>query len=175
MSDQAPEKRLPKLVEPRKLATAFAHFERVISSEDLPRLSEAAINVDRVWVDINFGRDDQGRPELSGSIEAKLTLECQRCLEAMSYEITRSVALAIVWDEAQAKALPKHIDPWVAGEDEADLAAILEEEILLALPVVARHDYDCLDPSLLSSGDLDQEEDTKPNPFGVLAELKDKH
>lgn len=175
MSDQAPEKRLPKLVEPRKLATAFANFQRFVHADDLPRLSEAVISIDRVAVNIDFGRDEQGRPELVGSIKAQLTLECQRCLEPMNYDVDRDIALAIVWDEAQAKALPKHLDPWIAGEDEADLAAILEEDILLALPVVARHAYDCLDASLLSTGDSEEVEDTKPNPFSVLAELKDKH
>lgn len=175
MSDQAPEKRLPKLVEPRKLATAFANFNRFIHADDLPRLSEAVIGIERVVVNIDFGRDDYGKPELAGSIEAALVLECQRCLEPMTFSVERDISLAIVWDEDQAKALPKHRDPWIAGEDEADLAAILEEEILLALPVVARHAEDCLDASLLSAGDIEEPEDTEPNPFSVLATLKDKH
>lgn len=172
MSEHAPEKRLPRLVEPRKLATAFANFQRVIDAEDLPRLREVASNIESVSVDIDFGRDEQGRPELSGDINAVFELECQRCLEPMTLTISKQVRLAIVWDEAQAKALPKTLDPWIVGEGEADLAAILEEEILLDLPVVARHAEDCLDPTLLSAGEADEEEATKPSPFSVLAGLK---
>lgn len=153
----------------------MAHFERVIAVEDLPRLADAALEIDRAKVDIHFARDDQGRPELTGNIEAELKLECQRCLAPMDYEVAKEIALAIVWDEAQAKALPKTIDPWIVGEDEADLAAIIEEELLLELPVVAKHSEDCLDPEYLSTGDTGVSEDKKPNPFSVLAELKEKN
>lgn len=175
MSERAPEKRLPKLVEPRKLAVAHAHFQRFIDAEDLPRLQEVALKIESVIVDIQFGKDEQGRPQLSGDIQGSLMLECQRCLEPMLEQINRQVSLAIVWDEAQAKALPKNLDPWIVGEEEADLAAILEEELLLALPVVARHTEDCLGSGQLSFGEPEETEEVKPNPFSVLADLKDKH
>lgn len=175
MSEQAPQKRLPQWVEPRKLVTANAHFTRFVGAEDMPRIVEAALEIKRSDVDVTFDRDEQGRPEITGALDFELLLECQRCLEPMTLNISKQFKLAIVWDEAQAKALPKNIDPWIVGEGEADLAAIIEEEILLALPVVAKHSEDCLSSDLLSSGDDEEVElEEKQNPFGVLASLKDK-
>ncbi|WP_370978842.1 YceD family protein [Agaribacterium sp. ZY112] len=176
MSEQAQDLYLPRAVEPRKLATAQAAFERSIRASDLPRLAELSLSIDKVDVKLQFDRNDQGRPELQGSIAACVQLECQRCLESMSLNIERDFLLGIVWDEAQANALPKHIEPWIVGEDETDLIEIVEEEILLNIPVVARHDEDCLNPDLLSVGEIDEEiSEPKENPFSVLAGLKGKH
>ncbi|WP_096084881.1 YceD family protein [Agaribacterium haliotis] len=176
MSEQAPDQHLPQLVEPRKLATAQASFERSIALDQLVRLQELALRVLSAKVSLHFDRDEQNRPELRGLIQAQLELECQRCLEPMLFDIERSVQLAIVWDEAQAKALPKGLDPWVVGEGEADLVDIIEEEILLDIPVVARHEHDCLNPDFLSIGEGgDEAGETKANPFSVLADLKGKH
>ena len=177
MSEHEPDHYLPRVVEPRKLANAQASFERPIKAEDLSRLSELSLNLVKATVQIQFDRNDQGRPELRGHVSAELHLECQRCLEPMQLLIERDIHLGIVWDEAQADALPRGLDPWIAGEDQADLIDIIEEEILLEIPVVARHDTDCLNPDLLSVGEGGKAEvgEQKVNPFDMLAQLKGKH
>ncbi len=175
MSEQAPNQWLPKLVEPRKLVVTSASFQRFIRAEDLPRLAESAREVRSVWVDVTFDRDEQGRPMLTGQVRAELELECQRCLESMSYSVEEPITLAIVWDEAQAKALPKHLEPWIVADDEAELPAIIEEELILHLPVVARHEQDCLDSAYLSSDEQEEDAPTAADsPFSVLSKLKGK-
>lgn len=175
MSEHTPEHRLPRLVEPRKLVVSRAQFERLVDEADLPRLQEVATAINEVFADISFDRDDQGKPCVTGSMKADIELECQRCLEPVKYPIELQVNLQLVWDEVEAKALPSNREPWITGEGEADLAAILEEELLLALPVVPKHEDACVPPSLLRSGDelADSEEQTQ-NPFSVLGDLKPK-
>jgi len=174
MSERTPEHRLPRVVEPRKLVVSRAQFARSIDPADLPRLAEATLEIEEVYADIGFDRDDQGKPCLTGHIKAALKLECQRCLEAMDHPVELDFCLQLVWDEAEAKALMSNREPWIVGEGEADLISVLEEEVLLVLPLVPKHDYDCVAPSLLSSGEEESLEDEKPNPFSVLADLKPK-
>jgi uncharacterized protein len=171
MSEHTPEHTLPRLVDARKLVTVEAHFDRKIAGSDLERLSECCLSIDLVEANIRFGRDEQGRPILSGSINAAIVLECQRCLEPMSYTSTKDIYLVLVWDEAQGKALPKNLDPWIVGEGEVDLVEIIEEDILLSLPVVAKHEHDCLDLSLVDQSSEAESGQEKHNPFSVLADL----
>ena len=36
-------------------------------------------------------------------------------------------------------------DPWIVGDGAVDLYAQIEDELILALPIVAYHDYACVD------------------------------
>jgi len=172
MSEQTPENTLPRYVEARKLVNVDAHFKRKIAVSDLERLSECSHAIHCVEVDLLFSRDEQNRPTLSGSISADIELQCQRCLEPMPFSVQRATELALVWDEAQAKALPKTLEPWIVGEGEVDLVEIIEEEVLLALPVVPRHEHDCLDLSALNQGsESEPEKGESSNPFSVLEQL----
>lgn len=174
MSEHAPEHTLPRLVDARKLVTTEAHFQRPVAGADLQRLGECSEEIVDVKVDIRFGRDEQGRPILSGKLSANLQLECQRCLEPMPFETSKEILLALVWDDEQGKALPKYIEPWVVGEGEVDLIEIIEEEILLALPVAPKHEHDCLDLSSIDTEPELEEDEKKHNPFSVLADLNIK-
>ncbi|VUD56578.1 Large ribosomal RNA subunit accumulation protein YceD [Thalassocella blandensis] len=175
MSEGAPIKRLPKQVEPRKLAYNQVKFSGVVKTEDLPRLAKAAQFTGDVRVCLEFRVDEQGRRIVKGDIEGNAKLECQRCLQAMDEQLIQaSVSVAIVWEEDEAKQLPRDIDPWIVGEDEADFYALVEEELLLNLPVAAYHDYVCIDEELLSHGSGEEQEVERKNPFSVLASMKNQ-
>jgi len=168
-------KRLPKLVEARKLATARAHFNGFMEAADLPRLAQAAQTIDAVEATLSFFINDENKRMLEGKVVAKVELECQRCLGGLLIELEAPVSLTMAWDDEQARALPKTSDPWIVGEGEEDLHFALEEELLLAMPVVSYHEHDCIDKSLLSSNDeIDAEPALKANPFSVLEQLKVK-
>lgn len=168
-------KRLPKRVEPRKLAIARADFNGFMEAADLPRLAQAVHSIDAVEAKLSFIINDENKRMLKGRVIAKVELECQRCLGGLSFELEADVSLTMVWDDEQARALPKASDPWIVGESEEDLHFVLEEELLLAMPVVSYHEHDCIDNSLLSSNDeIHAEPALKANPFSVLEQLKAK-
>jgi uncharacterized protein len=85
--------------------------------------------------------------------------------------------LRFVSDEAQAAALDAELEEDVlALEREQDALELVEDELLLALPLVPRHE-ECPQPLPLPAEDLDDEADAapaKPNPFAALAQLKKK-
>lgn len=173
MSTGTPEKPIPRRLDPRKSAHQGAVFSGIIPPDALPRLQEAATAIHRVHAEIEFSIGDQGKKLLTGRVSGDLDLICQRCLEPLGTQVSSDLTLAVVWDEEGAKQLPAACDPWITGEGEGDLYEILEEELLLSLPVVALHETDCVDHALFSSGDVtDDEAEKKPNPFQVLKQLK---
>ncbi|MFT7560339.1 MAG: hypothetical protein ACI93R_002257 [Flavobacteriales bacterium] len=166
-----PIKRLPKIVDPRKMALSSASFQRFLEGSDLPRLSEVTDAVLSIMVDISFSYDWHHRKIVQGTVCADLELQCQRCLKSMVVQLESKVHLAVVKDEEQAGRLPKSVEPWFVEEDEGDLHAALEDEILLSLPLVPRHVNECVSVTDMKFGE-EIEESPTVNPFDVLAQLK---
>lgn len=173
MSTGTPEKLIPRRLDPRKMAHQHAFFRGSIPADALPRLQKAVASVDRVAAEVEFSLGDDREKLLRGTLDATVDVICQRCLEPFSQQIHSDFSIAAVWSEEEAKALASAYDPWIVGEGEGDLYEILEEELLLSLPVVTFHQGDCIDAALLSSGESAAEEaESTPNPFQVLQQLK---
>ena len=114
----------------------------------------------------------KGDSLLECAIDGKLVLQCQRCLEAMEYPLHVDSTLKVV------KGLTQFDD--VGDEDEKvdsipasaamNVSALLEEEILLNLPISPLHPPGaCQEQSGAKSV-----KDERTNPFGALAALKGK-
>jgi len=166
-------KTLPRQVDPRKFAQQGITLRGNIAVSALSRVAQAVVESDsKVNVDLVFGIDSEGRKTLSGTAQANLQVICQRCLEPMALEVESTLSLAVVWDEEHAAKLPKSLEPWILEEGAADLYEIIEEELLLNLPMVSYHEDACVDQAVFSVGDDSIEPETKPNPFQVLEQLK---
>jgi len=117
----------------------------------------------------------QAQARLHLQVEVSLPLTCQRCLSPVEVLVQIDQSFRFVATEAQAEleddASPE--DLLVLSPD-FDLAALIEDEVLMDLPVVPRHDT-CPVALKLSVADAGFEpEAPKPNPFAVLAGLKDR-
>ena len=103
-----------------------------------------------------------------------VTLQCQRCLQAMAHTLLVDRPFRFVRTEAQAEALDE-----AAEEDvlvlvpRLDLHALIEDELILALPLVPRHAGACPSPLPMPADDL-PDDDPAPNPFAKLAALRSK-
>jgi len=164
---------LPRMADPRKFSQQGIHLEGFVAVADLPRLASALAS-DRaaVTAKLEFGIGDEGRKVLSGHVNAQVEVVCQRCLDNLPLVIEADLNLAVVWDEDQAVNLPKYLDPWIHGEGPADLYGVIEEELLLELPLVAYHESECVEPERFHSGDVVEHTDTPNNPFQMLEQLK---
>jgi uncharacterized protein len=102
--------------------------------------------------------------------ETKVTLECQRCLRPVqaTLKVKRSF-LFVSGEEAAAQLDTGSEDDVLALTRALDLRELIEDELLLALPIVPRHEV-CPTPLRAPIGD--DVADDKPNPFAVLAALK---
>ncbi len=98
---------------------------------------------------------------------------CQRCLELVTLPIHSESTYAVVKEGANTQSLPKGYDVLELGEDPLDLQALVEEELLLALPIVpAHHPEECQQPAGADEPEPSKDEVTRSNPFSVLAQLK---
>ena len=166
---------LPKQADLRKLTARGATFRSQMGLSRFPRLASAVHEGQgRIEVDLQCGVNEQSVPYIAGAVSCEASVLCQRCLEPVAIRFASDVNLGVVWGEDQARQLPDGMDPLVVGEDElVDLNEIVEDELLLGLPIVSYHDVaECSGHQQYESADEAAKEVVKENPFKVLEQLK---
>lgn len=164
---------IPPHVDPRKLADRQATLEGELPLSKFARLSESLeSNQGAVSARFDFGRDEQRTVTFHSALDVTVKMVCQRCLEVVELPIHSECDYAVVNEGANTQHLPKGYDVLEVGEDPLDLVALVEDELLLALPIVPLHDpKDCQAPGPDEPGPSENEV-KRSNPFSVLAQLK---
>lgn len=114
------------------------------------------------------------QPEIWLHLKAStsLSLECQRCLRSVGAALGVERSLRFVADEAVAAELDAESEDDVLALTRAlDLKALVEDELLLALPIVPRHDI-CPQPLPAPQVESAPESEPAQNPFAALQVLK---
>ena len=110
------------------------------------------------------------------SATALVPLQCQRCLAPMAEHLQVDRAIRFVHGEDLAARLDEETDEDVLNLPAAlDLQVLVEDELILALPIVPRHAGPCpqpLLPDLAISEAPPAAASDKPHPFAALAALK---
>jgi len=119
-------------------------------------------------VDLELGTDDEGYRSITGRITARAMVQCQRCLGPVALDLAADVSLAMVWAEKEIPALPSRYDGIVVGQDPTDPLELVEEELLLALPLVAAHEVGKCSADVAETVPDAPVEEERPNPFAVL-------
>ncbi len=140
-----------------------------IPLSQLPRLSDqlADTSGDISW-HVESGLDAAKRPWLYVEVKGELSVICQRCLKGMPWSLHSETVLTQFASEAEiddAEAVDEDLEG-ILIDPALDLTALIEDEILLALPFAPAHDV-CGGDEVLAKLAND-----KPNPFAVLAQLK---
>lgn len=106
---------------------------------------------------------------------AAVPMQCQRCLAPMSQRLEVDRAIRFVRGEEKAAQLDEETEDDVLCLPAAlDLRELVEDELILALPIVPRHEGVCPQP-LVAAFDPEpttQPEADEPHPFAALAALK---
>lgn len=116
--------------------------------------------------------DDQGVRVAKSRISAEVRLQCQRCMDAFSCQISSEFALGIVTNEREAAALPKKYDPVWVTDNMLLVQDMVEDELIIQLPIVAMHDpIDCKIhmPFVIQTDEVRTVK--KDNPFKVIEGL----
>ena len=104
------------------------------------------------------------------SAATHVSLECQRCLKPVDVPLQIERNFLFVHGEDAAAQLDTDSDDDVLAITRAlDLHELIEDELLLAMPIVPRHEV-CPEPLVVA--DDEEPLDEKPNPFAALASLK---
>lgn len=167
--------KLPKFVDPRKLADREIEISGTVAVKDMTELSTLLVNADvQALADLKFSRDELRIRTILGSVQATVAVQCQRCLEPVDVELVANLNLAISYSEEKAQSLPKYYDPLIVEDDDLELLPLIEQELILSLPIVSYHSDCSIQTSFGDGNAAEIIEAEKPNPFSVLASLKGK-
>ncbi|WP_347554719.1 DUF177 domain-containing protein [Robbsia sp. KACC 23696] len=80
-------------------------------------------------------------PHLTVTIEGAVWLECQRCMQPFSWPVSVEAGYRVARDERQADSLAGDDaeDDVIVGSADFDLLDLIDEEIVLSLPMVPKH------------------------------------
>ena len=119
---------------------------------------------------VRGGRDARNREQIEVEIEGALHLQCQRCLGLLEYAVDVTNTLLVVPAGAQPDdELDDPEGPDVIEHDaELEVAALIEDEVLLSLPLAPRHPEGTCRSRIAKPEDAVQ----KPSPFAQLEALR---
>jgi len=119
------------------------------ASELAPRLGEALALEHPAGVvryELHFAPEQDGRVQVSGHLGAELDAICQRCLQPFRLPLEVDVSVSVVDSPSPAAHRRFPADSEAPERDEGDaevlssLADLVEEELLLAIPFLPRHE-----------------------------------
>jgi uncharacterized protein len=181
-----PSDPFPELPDANRLFARNGEINAALPFSRLKRFSDCLSDPEgQVDVVLNFDLDEEGRRRLSGSLDAVATLLCQRCLQPLQVELHSSLKLLFVDSEAEVKqASHTDADDVIVDKGESpDVLAIIEDELILSLPLAPVHEKDSCNTALNALrqettaeklGENSKDENRKQNPFAILATLKQK-
>jgi len=167
--------KLPLAVDAVRTAQKRLDYSGVYTPDQVTRVAASVVSVDSdVETSLSFNIDNQRLAVIEGKSAVLVTLECQRCGKTFEHQVHTTYCFSPVRNDEQAEALPEAYEPIEVDEfGEVDLLAMIEDEIILSLPVVPVHESEHCEVSDADMvfGKLPAEVE-KPNPFAVLASLK---
>lgn len=152
---------------------AFARDGRVLEGalavSDLERLHDLVTEISgEVRYRLQGFKGERGQSQLRLTVTGELPLTCQRCLEAIRFDIEVESVLELVPEGAEMSQdeLEDDTRDFLPVAGSLDVVELVEDEILLVLPVAPRHE-NCGLPGAAEAGE-------RISPFADLAKLKGK-
>ena len=137
---------IPLRVKASQAVSRHEAFAGSVPLAKLPRLAATLADPSgELQVELQATRDGEGQDWLHGEIRGRLPLTCQRGLPAFDWNCDVALSLALVESEAEEQKLLKDAESYRVEDDELPLRDLVEEEVLLALPMMPRcDDPDCI-------------------------------
>jgi uncharacterized protein len=165
--------KLHRLYQIQKESSQRSYHEGVIALEELIRLT-GMLKSDQAEISVKFDFSDSeyDRSVVKGHVAAELAIECQRCLKPVVQLIDLDFELLI--DAPDHVVQASGIDTLYSEDGAIDIFEVVEDELILGLPLVALHESGSCNKYWQVSGNA-HEEAERENPFLVLEKLKSKH
>jgi len=153
----------PAAIDGLAFARTAAVLKGRLGMESLPRLALSGGSGAVLDFVLTGEINERGKSGLRLSVDGSVRLQCQRCLGSLEFPVQIEAQLEFAANEAEATAADDDIERVVASR-ELSVAALVEDEVLLALPMAPRHER-CSAAAGLGA-------DAKPSAFQALAALK---
>lgn len=130
-----------RIEDPFAFARSAGRHEGRIPVAALARVQDRlAGNAGSVSFVVRGGRDERERPLLELEISGSLRLQCDRCLAEFEFPLTLRSRVLL----AHPGGMPESEDDpeapeWVEAERDLDVRELVEDEIVLGLPLSVRH------------------------------------
>ena len=171
----------PRRLDVRRFAEEGATLQASTELRNFPRLAGETVAGDPALPVHWHARGEMHNPRhvepeiwLHLDADAILPLVCQRCLQPVDLPVAVERSFRFVADEATAAAQDDDAEEdLLALSRSFDLLELVEDELLMDLPVAPRHEA-CPEPVKMSAADpgFEAAGADKENPFAVLGRLK---
>lgn len=144
-------------------------LEGALRVSELPRLHDLLAGIaGEVAYKVEGSLGERGQPQLRLVVKGVLPLACQRCLGEIAFDVNVDSKLVLLPEGAELTQdeLEDDSRDYLPVTGVVDVSALVEDEVLLALPVAPRHEQ-CGLPSAAEAGE-------RIMPFAALSKLKGK-
>ena len=161
----------PQLINPLRLAKNKERIDGSLNHDILLRLNGILLdNRGQVQYSLCFDFDASGICIITISIDTEISLNCQRCFEQVNTQIRKCSTLGLYRNLEEFNKLENDYEPLQLSEELLSLESLVEEEILLAIPIAPIHsNKNCIEEQVAMKINVKNKE----NPFSVLKKLKD--
>ena len=153
----------PGVIDGLQFARDGGELRGTLGLERLTRLAQTPCQSSGIEYCLRGGLNRAGKPGLGLKASGRLELVCQRCLGPLLFAIDVDVDLELCSDPGVIAQAEDEVDR-VLAEREMNVAQLVEDEVILALPQVPRHEKCNIDGLIAQP--------QKESPFSVLATLK---
>lgn len=143
----------------------LARLGRLVSLLSGPQPADSCVRAE-----LRLVQDVQGHDWLRGRISAQFEMVCERCGEHYALPVAAEPVLRVVASEPEAAALAPDVE-YVVAQGSLPVHELIEDELILALPLVGRHPAGTRCADRVRNGPLAQS-GARDNPFAVLKNLK---
>jgi uncharacterized protein len=81
-----------------------------------------------------------GLPVVELALRGTVRLTCQRCLGRLDVPVDLKVRIGLIESEAELDRVPDDLEPVMAPGGRTSIGNLVEEELLLTLPIVPQHE-----------------------------------
>jgi uncharacterized protein len=167
---------LPDKIDPFKAAAHGIKLHGFLKVKNMNRLLPLLhASEGEVQVNLDFSKDEQGICIVRGHIQANFMLQCQRCMGSLNYEIMDDFISGVVDNEEQATDIPEGYDDIIiANEAVLAIQDMIEDDLIISLPIVPMHDPDVCNIKLPLGVGSHEPVAEDNNPFKVISILRSK-
>ncbi len=155
------------LIDSVEFARAGEELSGSVPVREFARLADSLYDWDgALQFELKGGRDVRQRFRLRLAVNGNIDLQCQRCLGKLVFPVATQTNLLVLTDDAVGETGEIDDLDGVPAGPATDVWSLVEDEVLLALPLAPRHAEGECSPAVKEAGDA------IVSPFAALAKLK---
>jgi uncharacterized protein len=137
-----------------------------VSISEMVRLADSLFDAGGgLKFELTGSTDVKGRLRLQLAVAGSVNLICQRCLGSLAFAVAASTNLLVLTGEAAGETAEIDDLDGVPADAHTDVWSLVEDEVLLAIPLAPRHAEEVCNPAVKAAGQR------AASPFAVLAKL----